>query len=66
MSVSDLNADCIKTRPDTRLPKSRAGGKGRYFKSMKHLGRNSKANALKKKKEKKNIKNTRLFRGQES
>ena len=26
-------------RPDTRLPKSRAGGQGPYLRSVEHLGR---------------------------
>ena len=30
-----------KTRPDTRLPKSRAGGQGPYLRSLDHLGRSS-------------------------
>ena len=32
-----------KTRPDTRLPKSRAGGQGLYLRSLHHLGRSSEA-----------------------
>ena len=28
-----------ETRPDTRLPQSRAGGQGPYFRSVEHLGR---------------------------
>ena len=32
-----------KTRPDTRLPKSRAGGQGPYLSSPDHLGRSSNA-----------------------
>ena len=33
---------CIeRTRPDTRLPKSRAGGQGPYLRSLDHLGRSS-------------------------
>ena len=32
-----------ETRPDTRLPKSRAGGQGPYLRSLDHLGRNSEA-----------------------
>ena len=32
-----------KTRPDTRLPKSRAGGQGSYLRPLYHLGRSSKA-----------------------
>ena len=31
----------ILTRPDTRLPKSRAGGQGLYLRSLDHLGRSS-------------------------
>ena len=30
-----------KTRPDTRPPKSRAGGQGPYMMSLEHLGRSS-------------------------
>ena len=30
-----------KTRPSTRLPKSRAGGHGPYLRSLDHLGRSS-------------------------
>ena len=30
-------------RPDTRLPKSRAGGQGLYLKSPEHLGRRGEA-----------------------
>ena len=33
----------LKTRPDTRLPQSRAGGQGPYLRSLDHLGRSSKA-----------------------
>ena len=29
----------MTTRPDTRLPKSRAGGQGPYLRSVEHLGR---------------------------
>ena len=32
-----------KTRPDTRLPQSRAGGQGPYLRSLDHLGRSSEA-----------------------
>ena len=32
-----------KTRPDTWLPQSRAGGQGPYLRSLDHLGRGSKA-----------------------
>ena len=31
------------TRPDTRLPQSRAGGQGLYLRSLDHLGRSSEA-----------------------
>ena len=31
----------IKTRPETRLPKSRAGGQGSYLRSLHDLGRSS-------------------------
>ena len=40
----------ISTRPDTQLPKSRAGGQGLYLRSLKHLGRSSVANDSKNKK----------------
>ena len=30
-----------ETRPDTRLPKSRAGGQGPYLRSLDQLGKNS-------------------------
>ena len=33
----------LKTRPDTRLPQSRAGGQGQKLRSPDHLGRSSKA-----------------------
>ena len=33
--------DIWKTRPDTRLPKSRAGGQGSYLRSLDDLGRSS-------------------------
>ena len=32
-----------ETRPDTRLPKSHAGGQGPYLRSLDHLGRSSEA-----------------------
>ena len=32
-----------KTRPDTRLPQSRAGGQGLYLRSLNHLGRSGEA-----------------------
>ena len=37
-----------KTRPDTRLPQSRAGGQGLYFRLPNHLGRSSDAKHRKK------------------
>ena len=36
-----LNESLYKTRPDTRLPKSRAGAQGPYLRSADHLGRSS-------------------------
>ena len=36
-------APLIKTRLDTRLPQSRAGGQGPYLRSIDHLGRSSEA-----------------------
>ena len=35
------NVEEIRTRPDNRLPKSRAGGQGPYLRSQDHLGRSS-------------------------
>ena len=35
------------TRPDTRLPKSRAGGQGLYSRSPDHLGRSSEVKEIK-------------------
>ena len=40
------------TRPDTRLPQSRAGGQGPYLRSLDHLGRSSEAKERKKKRKK--------------
>ena len=37
-----------ETRPDTRLPQSRAGGQGLYLRSLNHLGRSSEAKDRKK------------------
>ena len=37
----------LETRPDTRLPKSRAGGQGLYLRSLDHLGRSSEHCAFK-------------------
>ena len=39
-----------ETRPDTWLPKSRAGGQGPYFRSFLDLDRSSEAKARKKEK----------------
>ena len=36
-----FNGIHIQTRPDTRLPQSRAGGQGPYLRSLDHLGRSS-------------------------
>ena len=36
-----------KTRPDTRLPKSRAGGQGPYLRSPYHVGRSSEVKEIK-------------------
>jgi len=33
----------VLTRPDARLPQSRAGGQGPYLRSLHHLGRSSEA-----------------------
>ena len=40
-------------RPDTRLPKSRAGGQGPYSRSPDHLSRSSEVKDVKSKKKKK-------------
>ena len=36
-----------ETRPDTRLPKSRAGGQGPYLRSPDHVGRSSEVKEIK-------------------
>ena len=36
-----------KTRPDTQLPQSRAGGQKPYLRSLDHLGRSSEVNDTK-------------------
>ena len=36
-----------RTRPDTRLPKSRVGGQGPYLRSPDHLGRSSEVKEIK-------------------
>ena len=36
----------IRTRPDTRLPQSRAGGQGPFLRSMEDLGRSSMAKKM--------------------
>ena len=41
----------LVTRPDTRLPQSRAGGQGLYLRSLDHLGRSSEAKDRKNQKE---------------
>ena len=41
-----------KTRPDRRLPQSRAGGQGLYLRSLDHLGRSSEAKKCKNKNKK--------------
>ena len=48
--IPDLNRNSRKkkTRPDTQLPKSRAGGQGLYLRSLDHLGRSSEAKDRKK------------------
>ena len=43
----------LKTRPDTQLPQSRAGGQGLYLRSLDHLSRSSEAKNRKKIKQKK-------------
>ena len=47
-SVNTLRAAHIKTRPDTRLPQSRASGQGPYLRSLHHLGMSSEAKDRKK------------------
>ena len=37
----DVLLSSTRTRPDTRLPQSRAGGQGLYLRSLNHLERNS-------------------------
>ena len=37
----------LKTRPDTRLPKSHAGGQGPYLRSPDHLGGSSEVKEIK-------------------
>ena len=41
------NDDEEETRPDTRLPKSRAGGQGPYLRSPDQLGRSSEVKEMK-------------------
>ena len=41
MFHTDLAAKLVETRPDTQLPKSRAGGQGPYLRSLDHSGRGS-------------------------
>ena len=40
-------AGIIRTRPDTRLPKSRAGGQGPYLRSPDNLGRSREVKEIK-------------------
>ena len=44
---SKANGGLKKTRPDTRLPKSRAGGQGPYLRSPDHFGRDSEVKEIK-------------------
>ena len=37
----------IQTRPDTRLPKSRASGQGPYLRSLDNVGRSSEVQEIK-------------------
>ena len=37
----------LRTRPDTRLPQSRAGGQGSFLRSLDHLGRRREVKELK-------------------
>ena len=37
----------VRTRLDTRLPKSRAGGQGQYLRSLDYLGRSSETKKVK-------------------
>ena len=46
-SVEYLFILITETRPDTRLPKSRAGGQGPYLRSLDHLGRSSEVKEIK-------------------
>ena len=43
ISVCENNYGKEKTRPDTRLPQSHAGGQGQKLRSPDHLGRSSEA-----------------------
>ena len=36
--IKGKNQFPVRTRPDTRLPQSRAGGQGPYLRSVEHLG----------------------------
>ena len=40
---SKMREESLKTRPDTRLPQSRAGGQGPYLRSLHHFGRSREA-----------------------
>ena len=47
-TVKLLGHLCLhKTRPDTRLPKSHAGGQGPYLRSLDHLGRSGEVQKIK-------------------
>ena len=48
-----VKVDLIITRPDTRLPQSRAGGQGPYLRSLDHLGRSSEVKEIKSQKKSK-------------
>ena len=43
LTDQDIVASPRLTRPDTRLPQSRVGGRGPYLRSLDHLGRSSEA-----------------------
>ena len=47
MIVAAQPLHVIKTRPDTRLPKSRAGGQGLYLRSLDNVGRSSEVQEIK-------------------
>ena len=47
MTDLEMEAGPEKTRPDTRLPKLRAGRQGPYLRSLDHLGRSSEVKEIK-------------------